>query len=157
MPNIVAVTDPHPDVRASDADRERVAEQLSRHAAAGRLTAEELTERLDATYAARTHGELAPLVTDLPDDPAAPPPDPERELAKRRLAHRAGAAVITSGIAVGIWAAVGATGSFWPIWVILLCAVAVVRSGWRELGPGRHLSDEDLGIERHRRHPPRRR
>jgi Domain of unknown function (DUF1707) len=153
----VSVTDPRPDVRASDADRERVAEQLSRHAAAGRLTAEELTERLDAAYTARTHGELAPLVTDLPDDDPAPPAaDPARAQAKSRLAHRAGAVLIPVGVCVAIWAWSGG-GSFWPIWVILFFAVGLARSAWRELGPGRDLTDDELGIDRPRQHSHRRR
>jgi hypothetical protein len=53
-------------LRASDADRERVAEVLRSAAADGRLTLEELDERLDRLYAAKTYGELEPVVEDLP-------------------------------------------------------------------------------------------
>jgi hypothetical protein len=55
-----------PELRASDADRDRVAEQLREAFAEGRLTADEHAERLEAVYEAKTHGELAPLVADLP-------------------------------------------------------------------------------------------
>jgi Domain of unknown function (DUF1707) len=55
-----------PSVRASDADREEVAERLRDATAEGRLTADELDERLEALYAARTYGELDALVADLP-------------------------------------------------------------------------------------------
>ena len=55
-----------PDLRASDAERERTVEQLSDHALAGRLTVEELDERCERAYAARTRGELAALLGDLP-------------------------------------------------------------------------------------------
>jgi DUF1707 SHOCT-like domain/Cell wall-active antibiotics response LiaF, C-terminal len=55
-----------PDLRASDDDRERTAEQLRGAAAQGRITVDELEERLQVAYAARTHGELAPIVADLP-------------------------------------------------------------------------------------------
>lgn len=55
-----------PDLRASDADRERVADILREALAEGRLDMEEFGERLDATYAARTYGELAPITRDLP-------------------------------------------------------------------------------------------
>nr|WP_190021047.1 DUF1707 domain-containing protein [Streptomyces hiroshimensis] len=55
-----------PDMRASDAERERVAEALREAVAEGRLTMEEFEERLEAAYKARTHGELEPLVRDLP-------------------------------------------------------------------------------------------
>ncbi|GAA2073275.1 DUF1707 domain-containing protein [Streptomyces albiaxialis] len=54
------------DVRASDADRDRVADILREALAEGRLDAEEHAERLDAVYAAKTVGELEPVVRDLP-------------------------------------------------------------------------------------------
>lgn len=56
-----------PDVRASDADRDRVAEALRHAAGEGRITVDELDERIDRTFAARTHGELAELTADLPE------------------------------------------------------------------------------------------
>lgn len=55
-----------PDVRASDADRDRVAEVLRHAAGEGRITVDELDERIDRAFAARTHGELAELTADLP-------------------------------------------------------------------------------------------
>lgn len=57
---------PEPSMRASDADRERVARVLGDALAEGRLTAEEHDERIANLYAARTYGEVAPLLTDLP-------------------------------------------------------------------------------------------
>ena len=56
-----------PDIRASDADRERTATVLRRSGANGQLTVEELDERVAAAYAARTRGELDRLVEDLAD------------------------------------------------------------------------------------------
>ena len=50
-----------PELRASDADRERVAEILRDAVAEGRLDMEEFEERLEATYKARTYGELEPI------------------------------------------------------------------------------------------------
>jgi DUF1707 SHOCT-like domain len=55
-----------PRIRASDADRDRTAEFLREHLAAGRLTQEEFSERLDKAYAAKTLGELDELLADLP-------------------------------------------------------------------------------------------
>jgi len=55
-----------PDLRVSDADRERVARLLRDAAGEGRLTVDELDERVERAYAARTAGELAELTTDLP-------------------------------------------------------------------------------------------
>ncbi len=54
-------------LRASDADRDRVAEQLRQAAGDGRLSIAELQDRLDTLYAAKTYGELEPVVADLPD------------------------------------------------------------------------------------------
>src|SRR5262249_34974135 len=56
------------DLPASDADRDRAAAQRGGALAVGCLTSTEYAERLDAVYAARTLGELAPLTQDLPDD-----------------------------------------------------------------------------------------
>src|SRR5687768_17619707 len=49
-------------------DRDRLVEQLQRHAAAGRLSLDEYAERVDRVLVARTHGELAAVVHDLPLD-----------------------------------------------------------------------------------------
>src|ERR1700757_2467873 len=59
-------------LRASDADRERVADTLREAAGDGRLTMDELDERLDAVYAAKTYAELVPITRDLPDTGSAP-------------------------------------------------------------------------------------
>jgi hypothetical protein len=62
------------DLRASDADRERVVTVLAEAAADGRLTLDEHTERVHRAYRARTLGELARLTEDL----AAPSAQPLR-------------------------------------------------------------------------------
>jgi hypothetical protein len=61
------------EVRASDADRDRVLDVLRAAAADGRLTADELDERVGAALTSRTLGELAGLTADL----AAPPVPPQ--------------------------------------------------------------------------------
>ncbi len=53
-------------IRASDADRDRVADRLRQAAAEGRLLTHELEHRLGVAFAARTYGELDELVFDLP-------------------------------------------------------------------------------------------
>jgi hypothetical protein len=55
-----------PNLRASDADRDRVASLLREHHAAGRLSAQEFDDRVDAALAAKTLGELDELLKDLP-------------------------------------------------------------------------------------------
>lgn len=62
-----------PDLRASDAERERTVQHLRDHALAGRLTVEELDERCARAYAAVTVSELAELVADLPPPKGAQP------------------------------------------------------------------------------------
>jgi len=54
------------DLRAADADRERIAERLRTGHAEGRLDLAEFQERLERAYAAKTLGELRALVADLP-------------------------------------------------------------------------------------------
>jgi Domain of unknown function (DUF1707) len=54
------------ELRASHDDRDRVVEMLRVSAGDGRLSAEELDERLELAMTARTYGELAKLVADLP-------------------------------------------------------------------------------------------
>lgn len=52
----------------SDADRESVVRRLRRAVGEGRLTLAEFDERVAATYAARTRGDLDELTADLPPD-----------------------------------------------------------------------------------------
>src|SRR5580693_42017 len=59
------------ELRASDADRDAAAGVLGNALATGRLTSTEHAERLDAVYAAKTVGDLAPLTRDLPAEAAA--------------------------------------------------------------------------------------
>ncbi|WP_431776545.1 DUF1707 SHOCT-like domain-containing protein [Streptomyces cucumeris] len=71
-PSPVAHTAPapaHSPLRASDADRDRIADILREALAEGRLDPEEHAERIDAVYRAKTLGELEPLVRDLPAAP----------------------------------------------------------------------------------------
>ena len=57
---------PRDELRVSYDDRDRVAEQLRVAAGDGRLTAEELDERLEIALTARTYAELARVTRDLP-------------------------------------------------------------------------------------------
>ena len=120
------MTEPH--VRASDAEREHHVELLREHAAQGRLTVDELDERLGRVYAARTHGELAPIVGDLParQTPRAPR---RRERPRPELA----AFVAVNLLLIAVWAATGA-GYFWPIWPLLGWGVGLIGPCGR---PGR--------------------
>jgi hypothetical protein len=56
-------------IRVSDADRDAAAAQLREHYAQGRLTLDELNDRLDRAFASRTNLELAAVTSDLPYTP----------------------------------------------------------------------------------------
>src|ERR1700728_590534 len=77
MSSSPAVPEPR-NLRASDADRKSVANVLREAAGDGRLTMDELDERLDAVYAAKTYAELEPITHDLPDAGTAHAPAPSR-------------------------------------------------------------------------------
>jgi hypothetical protein len=79
------------ELRASHDDRDRVVEMLRVSAGDGRLTAEELDERLEQAMTARTYGELARLVSDLPAaGPAASPAAAARAKDVVRIDTRSG-------------------------------------------------------------------
>jgi len=121
-----------PRIRASDADRDRVAALLREHHAAGRLSAEEFHERMDRALDAKTLGELDDLQTDLPAIDLYQLPD----ASLRRAPPRHGQSLLpadlgghgdpvrfTPGtVAMGAWAVV--TSALIAIW-----AVAAVIGG----------------------------
>jgi hypothetical protein len=127
----VSIDPVDPSLRASDADRDAVAARLREAHAEGRLTTEEFTERLDAAYAARTHGDLVPLTRDLPVPGGGPrhlparsgdealPVEAEPGGGALRLAWTAWTAAVL--VNVVIWVAVSVGNQeliyFWPIWV----------------------------------------
>lgn len=86
-------------VRASDADRDAAIERLGRSTAEGRLTLEELTDRIEAVHAARTRGELVKVTADLPE-PVSGVPAPRST--RQRLVTVFGDATLT-----GTWRAQG--------------------------------------------------
>ncbi|MGH3329339.1 MAG: DUF1707 SHOCT-like domain-containing protein [Streptomycetales bacterium] len=87
-----------PQMRASDADRDRVADLLGEALAEGRLTSQEHGERIDRAYAARTLGELEPLTRDLPATArGARPSDPGLPAARPGLSATSHNAVAVFG------------------------------------------------------------
>ena len=54
------------EMRVGDAEREAAAAELREHYASGRLTLDEMNERVDKAFAAKTRGDLNALMTDLP-------------------------------------------------------------------------------------------
>jgi hypothetical protein len=139
-------------IRASDEDRERTAAALGGHYAAGRLTLEEFQERLDQAYAAKTLGELADVMTDLPGTELsqlsgqhATNPLPERRAPGtvqardgRRTAFWRFWLAVTIGVFV-VWLVSGATGGPWPLLAAIALAFVVLRR-WAK-GMDRRIRD----------------
>lgn len=136
-----------PAMRASDADREAVAVRLQEAHAEGRLDLEEFQQRLDATYAARTLGDLTPLTQDLPAN--LPSRRHDRSPARSSAALRGAWATWLTAVLVctAIWAA-SAFGdgefemhTFWPIWVAgpwgALLLARTLTAGQERERPGR--------------------
>jgi hypothetical protein len=69
-----------PSQRASDAERDEVVAELRQHLVDGRLTLEDFADRVGTTLAARTHGQLADVVTDLPTGRSSVPAAGRRSL-----------------------------------------------------------------------------
>ena len=135
-------------MRASDADRERTVEALRDHFGAGRLSDDELADRIADAYGSKTLAELDGLTLDLPSPesalPAISPPSRAPAPRTRSPAGRVLATsvrihatiyVVVNVMLIAIWAASGG-GYFWPIWPLL---------GWG-IGLGGHAAPLLAGV-----------
>jgi hypothetical protein len=119
-------------LRASDADRDRVAERLRHATTEGRLTAGELEDRLHHALSARTYGELDAVVADLPIHTPALATGPK-----------------TSGMAIAslvmafVW--MGGMGSLIALVLGVLARKEIAQSGGRVSGRGLALGGIMLG------------
>jgi hypothetical protein len=147
-------------LRASDADREQFVETLRQHHAEGRLTVEELTERTERAYAARTLGDLDALATDLPplhppaaapagdrppatgQPPRTRPPSATRAAAKAALFRTILWFGVLIVVLLVVWAMAGAD-YFWPVWPILGFLIAIAWQAFAVYGP--QPPDDDQG------------
>ena len=110
-------------LRVADADREETVELLRRHGGEGRLTSDELEDRIGRAFAARTFGELAALTEDLPHPRRTP--EARRARARACFGEHLRTYLAVCGLLVAIWALTGA-GYFWPIWPILGWGLGIV-------------------------------
>jgi hypothetical protein len=147
------MTDPS-QLRVADEDREQLVEELRDHALAGRLTSEELEDRIGAAYRATTRADVDALRADLPvsSKSVALALRKRKGQLRRRLAQEAGGSLGVSALSVGVWVAVGAHGGFWPGWVIGVTLLPVVRDAWRLFGPASDLEAVEARVQaRHER------
>jgi Flp pilus assembly protein TadB len=117
-------------LRASDADRDAVAERLRQAAVEGRLEPHELEERLHTALRARTYGELEPLIVDLPRRQVARE-RPTTPVAGLLLALAVRLMVVVLVLAA-LAAALAATAAWWLIGVLVWLSLRTRRScaGW---------------------------
>ena len=134
-----------PALRASDADRDAVAERLRVAAVDGRIDAEELEQRLSEVYSARWVADLDRLVADVsPPPPPAPLPPPPYGAYQPTVVYPT-----TNGLAVASLVA----GFLWLGWFGSILAVIfghiaigqIKRSGGRESGTGLAIGGLVLG------------
>jgi Domain of unknown function (DUF1707) len=132
----------NPRIRASDADRDRATALLREHHAAGRLTAEEFAERMDAALNATTLGEIDDLLADLPvidlyklphESMRRPAGLPHTSIVPRDVARpgepvrfspgtlAVGAFAVVTGVLIALWAvaAVVGAGTWLPWWLLV--------------------------------------
>ena len=116
-------------MRASDDERNAVADKLSRHYAEGRLDEVEFKNRLDTAMSATTRGDLNGLFDDLPRLPSEPPPPPPRH---RRILPWV---VVVAFLAI----AAGATMPFYPMYHVPWLLFAIIALFAAGAGPEGHL------------------
>jgi hypothetical protein len=164
-----------PDLRVGDAERDTTATLLREHYAQGRLSTDELNERLDATFSATTRGQLAEITHDLPLLPAAAParrpPAPVPHHHHGRVLAKVVTLLVVAAMVLGVAAIAHAHGAgghaprtIAELLVLLLILRALVgrhagRHHW-EHHAARYGSDEygsdgtgSDGVSAHRPHP----
>lgn len=143
-------------LRASDLDRHETVEFLRQHAGEGRLTTEELEDRIEQAYGAKTLGELAVVTADLPAEPRAAlafrrpvevPVDPTRRF-RLKLLRQVRRWVTIDIAAILIWVFTGRTGAFWPGYVILASLLLVLFKVSRYLERRYFMADRHRGAQR---------
>jgi uncharacterized protein DUF1707 len=124
-------------LRASDADRDAVADRLRQATLEGRLDAEEFEERLGAALHARTYGELRRLVSDLPSV--------RPRVSPFVIALKVLAALIVLMVAAVVLVMAAA---WWVFWALMWFAFCRRRRGWALMRPPRRRPARHLRVSR---------
>ena len=103
-------------VRASDADRERVADRLRDAAAEGRLLTEELEQRLEVALSARTYGQLDALLADLPGRRLMGPAEARRVAWRRPVLGIPIVVAVTLAVIAAVFVITGVL-AMWLLWL----------------------------------------
>jgi hypothetical protein len=120
-------------LRASDADRDAVADRLHKAAVEGRLEPEELEERLHAALRARTYGDLRRLLADLPAAPATWPSRSTGVLPTAGLMLGVAVRIAVVLVAVAVVVAFAAVmTAWWVLWAFVFVALRARRIGWND-------------------------
>lgn len=129
-------------LRASDADRDRAIERLRQAASEGRLSTEELEQRLEAALSARTYAQLDALVADLPGRRLAVPAETRRlAWVPPALGLAIAIPVVLAVVAVVVLALAGVF-TMWWLWLVV---------GWWFFGhPRRRIYGARYGRSLHR-------
>ncbi len=99
-------------LRISDVDRHDAAEILRKAAGDGRIDFDELDQRLDAVYAAKTYGDLVPITVDLPADEAPRAVTPHRDVVPSSTTWQGSTAVMGECKRRGPWLVPGSHTAF---------------------------------------------
>ena len=156
LASVAGVSDQHPELRVSDADREATVVRLREAGGEGRLTLEELAERVERADAARTRGDLDALTADLPAGagavhvPAAPAKERrwivaimggEQRKGRWRPARRTNAIAVMGGVDIDLREAELADGAeilaipvMGAVTVVVPDGVSVELSGFALMG-----------------------
>ena len=123
------------EMRAADADRQAVADKLKAALDEGRLDLHEYDERLQQAYAAKTYGELAPLLTDLPHAAPPVPAQPAQHVTAQWLMQVWSSWLPAVTITTTIWLVASIAAQdllyFWPVWVAGPWGVVLI---WQTVG-----------------------
>jgi len=155
-------------MRAADADRQQIAEQLRAALEEGRLDLSEYDERLQEAYTAKTYADLDRLLADLPGasqvvlpaQPAVPVAPPADRATAAWLRETWGSWGNTLGILTTIWLITSIASSelayYWPVWVVGPWGVVLAYqtvSGLAKGEPRRFVADQEhrRQLREHRR------